>query len=368
VKNILIACALAMLASSIAAATTQNQPASATSSSHGPSFSCIAASDLEKIICADPALADRDRTMASLYTSVRTSALGKGESQEIAEQRKWVKSRNMTCSKGDSKSCLVDSYDTRLNELAIAALFTSHDMAMAELTRQNSKTAPVYEAIYRYATIQDLQARTQAVTPLINPIFEAIHDDPWATQLLADIPDAKAATASDQTFAPFLDVVSVSDYTITLPCRAIVNRPGLIDALSAQYGGAIDGRLIQSDCEATLPATPALSQVRSSAVSVQPFCQGSIRFTLGHNYQKLWIAVRLHQMDLINMANSSPGQKPAPADFLKSHDTEIDKATEELGSYYSNYFDAPVQSAKGDAKNAVKAVLTGAFNLCMSDG
>src|SRR5579863_7779969 len=46
----------------------------------GPSFSCAGAKGLDAVVCGDPTLATRDRTMARLYAAARTGALGWGQS------------------------------------------------------------------------------------------------------------------------------------------------------------------------------------------------------------------------------------------------------------------------------------------------
>lgn len=195
--------------------------------------------------------------MATLFAASQTDAFNQSKSQQLFLQRRWLKMRNEQCSNGDMHSCLVERYDERLNELAVAALFQAPDIALTELDRQNPKSAALYEAIYRYATIDDTAERASVVANLINPAFEVFHGKPWA-QPLSEAEDAHQAASSDKNFSAFLDVASVSGYALTMPCSALVRRPGLIDTLNAVYGGAIDGQLIQSDCEAMTPSLPAV--------------------------------------------------------------------------------------------------------------
>jgi len=328
-----------------------------------PSFSCASPTKIEAAICADPALAARDRTMAVLYAAARGGALASGSSQEESEQKKWLKLRNEGCSKGDLRQCLADAYDDRLQALAVAALFRAHDAAMAELTRENPKSAPIYEAIYGYATIDNPREQAAAVEKLIAPIFATIHDNPWAISQLRDIPDARTAASSDHSFAVFLDVASVSEYTLTLPCGALVRRPGLMQALDSRFGGAIDGDLIQSDCFATMPPLPNLDRIMSAAVSVQPNCEGTIRFSLSRDYDKKRVAVLLHRPDLWKIDNAGEDTHAVDLFRLRNRD-RLDAAVTELATYYSQNFAVSPQTSRTEGIKAVEYLLRGAFDLC----
>jgi uncharacterized protein len=344
----------------------------------GPSFSCGSAkSAIETTICNDAALAARDRTMATLFTASEKDAFNQGTSQQQILQRQWLKTRNEQCANGDMHTCLIATYDDRLNQLAVAALFQAPDVALTELTRQNPKSAALYEAIYRYATIDDTVDRAAVVAKLIDPAFEEFHDKPWAGPL-SDVKDAHDAAASDENFSAFLDVASVSDYALTMPCSALVRRPGLIDALNSVYGGAIDGRLIRSDCEAMTSSPEALDRVTKAAVGAQPFCPGTIRFSLGRNFGKTLVAVRLHRTDLwtARKLDVSPGGQDENNDdlakdmdvphFVARHPVLIRNATDELARYYSNRFGVPSALAEAQARSAVSAIIFGAYDLCES--
>jgi len=331
-----------------------------------PSFSCDKPSALERVICDDPGLSDADRRMAAIYAAARLGALGDGGSQIAHAQKMWLKSRNQTCAAGDVRACLGKEYGVRLSELAVAALFNAPDIALAELKRQNATTFPLYEAMYRYATL-DKPARSQSVTPLIAPVFQAIHDKPQASPL-HDFSDAKSAAASDTAFATFLDVVSVSDYNVTLPCAAIVHRPGLIEALGAIYGGAIDGSLIQSDCESTLPATPKFNSLLVDVGSVQSDCEGTIRFTLGRSYQTTLVKLRLHQLVDLPKATQETREYPASLRFRREHTAQIQAAQEEIAHYYSAHFAVSEKAAADDAATAINVITGSAFDLCAFEG
>jgi uncharacterized protein len=329
---------------------------------HHPSFSCVSPSALEAVICGDPSLADRDRDMAILYAAARAGALGTGVSQEERAQRSWLKSRNEECAKGDAHRCLTIEYNARLNELAVAALFQAPEAALAELNRQYPTSVPIYEAIYRYGTLNQPE-RAETVTSLIAPIFDAIHTKPWASPLKG-IPDAQAAATTDDAFAAFLDVASVSSYTLTLPCAAIVRRPGLVYALDALYGGAIDGQLINSDCESTLPATPKLDSLLAKVVSAQSFCPGTIRFSQGREYQKELVEIRLHRLGEWAGAAPSVSTNAFEERFRSEHEAQMEGAIDELGKHYSVHFSVSEKVAHDDAVKAINSVISGAFDLC----
>src|SRR5437588_326857 len=104
-----------------------------------PSFDCSQAkTTVEVAICGDPELRAGDTLMAELFAAARVSAFGKGPSNELAEQRKWLKSRAAECTgaKGaDWLACLRRVQDQRNADLAVAALFRRPDLALKTLYR-----------------------------------------------------------------------------------------------------------------------------------------------------------------------------------------------------------------------------------------
>lgn len=86
-------------------------PAPLTTPSAGrASFNCNRASTLvERLICADPKLADLDRQMASLYAERRRAQPGSGE-----EQLAWIAGRNRC----PDAACLYDVYQSRIDQLS----------------------------------------------------------------------------------------------------------------------------------------------------------------------------------------------------------------------------------------------------------
>ena len=79
-----------------------------------PSFDCTkAASEAEKLVCTDAELAALDRQLATRYAEAKDA--------DPAMQRGWVKGRDECWKADDVRLCVLESYRTRLVELAIHA-------------------------------------------------------------------------------------------------------------------------------------------------------------------------------------------------------------------------------------------------------
>jgi uncharacterized protein len=79
-----------------------------------PSFDCAkAASEAEKLVCTDAELAALDRQLATRYAEAKDA--------DPAMQRGWVKGRDECWKADDVRLCVLESYRTRLVELAIHA-------------------------------------------------------------------------------------------------------------------------------------------------------------------------------------------------------------------------------------------------------
>lgn len=80
-----------------------------------PSFDCaLAATAIEKVICADPELAQLDQQVANAYRY----RLSNDDDPNMVRmsQRAWIKQRNRECRSGD-KTCLENTYWRRLQKL-----------------------------------------------------------------------------------------------------------------------------------------------------------------------------------------------------------------------------------------------------------
>ncbi|MBD9434600.1 MliC family protein [Pseudoxanthomonas sp. PXM03] len=79
-----------------------------------PSFDCAkAGSEAEKLVCTDAELAALDRQLAARYAEAKDI--------DPAVQRGWVKGRDECWKADDARLCVLESYRTRLVELAIQA-------------------------------------------------------------------------------------------------------------------------------------------------------------------------------------------------------------------------------------------------------
>jgi uncharacterized protein len=339
-----------------------------------PSRSAIAG-----VIAADPDLSARDRTMTILYDAVRLKAPEAGPSPQEERQRHWLKSRDRGCDGAPLRECLVTLYDARLHELASAALFRAPEASLGELARQEPEAAPVYEAIYRYASLDDEAERIDVVARLIVPLLDNIDRTEWA-RAGVDGPDGRSAASSDEAFSAFLAVVSgnlpSNPVPLTMPCTALIRRPALIAALRARYGGAQDGWIPRADCAATMPATPKFDRVTKAAEAQQSFCRGTIRFSTGADLEATLTAIRLHRPDLWRGTAQGSGagatDDTAGGDwhhldephFRAAHRSWIREAKSELTKYYVDRFAVAPEHAEKDAGTAIDTAISGVYSQC----
>src|SRR4051794_12611533 len=212
----------------------------------GPSFDCAAAKDtIDQTICGDSGLAEADRLMARLYSATKVSAFGRGPSNQLVRQREWLKERAKSCGAADIKpfksqaECLNGYYTDRNHALAVAALFSEPELALATLKRLDPEAAPLYEAITLYANARSPPSY------LLQPYFDKFQTDEarsYGRDILADdrIRSPAHELASEQKFAEFLKITSayLRDDPIPrpFPCAAIVRRPGLLAATGPVFG------------------------------------------------------------------------------------------------------------------------------------
>jgi hypothetical protein len=302
------------------------------------------------------------------------SAAGTGPSNELAKQRAWLVTRDRQCAKVRPQAqCLAPLYDDRLYDLALAAFFTSHAAAIAELNRQTPKDVAIYEAIYRYATVDNHDARIKAVAPLIAPTFESTRTHPAQDigggakiperpeQRYQDIPTADAAAASDKNFSAFLDVAfpwAMDHIRAKLPCGTLVRRPGLLAALGERWDPS-------TDCEDVLPPTPVLDHLLDLARNAAPPCEGTIRIDLGYEWEAFMVAKRLN---LHENQGAYPGPGgPAEQRFRRGAKVQIAAAVEEMRHYYAAYFGLAPSEALISAVDAVRGGVSGTF-ACEREG
>ncbi|WP_454725588.1 MULTISPECIES: hypothetical protein [Cupriavidus] len=332
------------------------------------SASCAVGSNVIKAtICGDPELAERERTMEILLAASRLDVSGRGVSQQQALQQKWLREREKACSKGNIRQCVLGRYEWRLQELAVAALFRAPAPALAEMRRTTPDSASIYEAIYRYATIESDQERAEVVGQLIAPALTKIRSNPNSQIPTGD--DAPAELAkSDSGLSGFLQAASMVDHDLTLPCSAIARRPGLIDALDPYFGGRGDSYLIRSDCLTMTPSMPAVEKLKRAAIAVQPECLGSIRFALEREFDKRYVAILLHRMDRLGGEQSDKNRirHAKVARFIARHPSLANDATLRMATYYSHDFGIAPTRAKAEAARAVHVLVDQAHQLCIA--
>jgi uncharacterized protein YecT (DUF1311 family) len=341
----------------------------------GPSFDCSKPSEIEAVICRNPELSADDRHMAALYQAAKPGALGVG-SNELNAQRDWLKDLKKECADGAWKNlhepslrdCVALLYRDRLRALAVATLMTTPETSLSELRQIDPKAAPIYEALFDYASINDAPRRIKAVENLLTPIYAAMDQDARNAfkSAGANAMTAHDAAASDVGFAQFFDISAMfGNVELTWPCEALLKRPGLIAGLGSLWGGAIDGQVPSSDCEAMLPQTPLVAAVSQQAMDAQPVCEGTIRFSTGRDYVKLSDAVLMHRTDVWGPAAPNvDGSGQQQRRFQRKHAAEIVKAEAELSAYYVRYYGIARDKAQGEAASAIEALIGGAFGYC----
>ena len=272
-------------------------PRRAAAASPGPSFDCSMPFEIEALICGDPELSAADRRLAAFYVIAKAGVLGRGSNQ-LAVQRHWLKQRDTSCANGAWKinfkslrSCVVGEYDERLEQLAIADLMARPKESLAEIGRISPKALPLYQAALDYAAIDDPDRRIEVVEADLTPVYATMDANTRAHMGPPYHSPATAheAAASDGNFSTFFVVyatLGLDHQGLAWPCAVLVKRPNLIAGLGSHFGGAIDGNIPGSDCEAALPPTAEVTALANEANRAQPFEQGTLRFSTGRDYIK----------------------------------------------------------------------------------
>jgi uncharacterized protein len=110
-RSPLVAASLAAVAFALAGAPSRDAAAQ-------PSFDCTkATSSVEITICSDPSLSALDVRMAQLYQRARRNPRVDRKAL-LASQREWWKFRESQCGRSRrAAECLIDVYNTRIDEL-----------------------------------------------------------------------------------------------------------------------------------------------------------------------------------------------------------------------------------------------------------
>ena len=341
----------------------------------GPSFSCAGATDVDAVVCKDARLSLDDRRLTALYAAARPAVIGAAESQQQTWQRKWLKDTHTQCAATawakhaaykTQRDCIADAYESRLSELATAALFSDHADAMAVIRDSTPADAPIYEAIYQYVTVDDARARAAKVVPLIAPVYAGLDADHKTAFTDNGGPaNAADAVASDAAFGTFVNVtVSELEHSVMWPCAAFVKRPGLLDALGPMYGSTRDNFLPQTDCdEMTAPQIAPFNDFMMTTLQNAPDCGGTIRFAGGREFYRMRTAALLHRPEQWAKFKAADGGKPESA-FNKKHAADIARAQTTLATYYVQVLHLDTATANRDAGRITGILINQAYNLC----
>lgn len=340
---------LILLASANGPAAAQSRPQTSS-----PSFACTAGgSVVERIICADPKLAAEDRLMVRLYSFARISAFGRGESNQPAAQREWLKSRDEACATShDPQKCLSSSYAERNERLALAVLFSRPEVALPELRRLDPEAAPMFEAIFLYSSSPKLgDAERRRVIALLERY--ATTPGGWG--------EPGAAVTSDAAFAEFIGVRSAGmtgeNYGRAFPCAAMIRKPKLIEATEPRFGSTMDNFVIQSDCPDTLPPLPKFSALVEKRIAGMSDCGGgSIRFAYYRSFWNAALAARL-----ATKAQLRAGRTKAIARRRNVTNAAVTAAISELSAYYQRYGRADTRQAPRLARKMIYEMLEQAW-------
>ena len=332
------------------------------SSSNGPSFDCTGAKGNDAVICGNAELSALDRDLAKFYALSKTSAFGSGPSNELAMQRQWLKSRDC---KGDTAAqvkCLKDNYQGRLIDLAEVLLFAAHDDAMAVLRRNDARIAAIYEAQYRYVTVDDAAKRSAAVAQALTPFYAGLEAEDKAS-LKDDKLDTPALAAAHFTDFVVEAGVRLGNQT-TWSCTALIRRPEILDAEGSQFGSTMDNFIPGDDCGVTLPPMPHFDDLVQSAFSEPSLCDGTLRYAAYRDGEQVETATRLHRTSYWKSDPLDADGARLQAKFRKAHAALEAQAIRELTDYYVQWFKLTPAQAATDAKRAVDAQYAHLFVGC----
>ena len=368
--------AFALLATLVLASLGPLAPSAArAATSDGPSFDCAKATQpVEKAICGDPRLASADRLMAQLYPAAsKTSAYGNGPSNEVKAQRAWLKERDVcfTGEAADVNTCILNAYNRRNGDLAVALLVSDPKTALDTLKTLSPAMSPLYEALTISLALPsgkdwaDPSHDTDraALVKVATPFMEAFKTDEARSYGRDILKDAGIVTADDvgkseKAFVSFLNVtpafVSDGSESLTIPCAAILKRPALVDATASVFGSSLDNFVPSTDCEQTLPPLPKLDELDARLLKTWPDCEGTIRFAAYRSYQQSVDLARLGISD-------ASGTEQEPAKRPKSVSAALVTAAQgELATYYATYRNLSADKASALAEQMIGKIIANA--------
>jgi hypothetical protein len=107
----------------------------------------------------------------------------------------------------DTRTCIENHCKWNLGSLAPEALFADHTLAISALTRNLPETAPLYEAIYVYASANDPSERLSKLETIL---AQTLHDQKAKPSGLAftKLNSVKDIASSDDAFTDFIGFAS----------------------------------------------------------------------------------------------------------------------------------------------------------------
>jgi hypothetical protein len=114
-----------------------------------------------------------------------------------------------------------------------------------------------------------------------------------------------------------------------------------------------------------LPDLPRLAELVSKTHATQAVCQGTLRISIGRDYEQMLTAIRLHRIEFWtpgNKRDSYHDEQERP--FRAAHQADITAAEKELADYYVRMFHAQQRAAETDARGAINAAVVRAFYHC----
>lgn len=330
-----------------------------------PSFSCDKATALEKVICEDNTLSQKDQQVADFYSIAYHHAIMNDPSGLVTAQRKWIRDRNKECAGGNRPvlQCLNSYYDERLLDLAINNLFSDHDKALDEISRQYPQLKKIYQAIYDFTTIKNYKIRTQRVAQDISVAFDMVSDD--QVILFNNIKNVTDAARSANNLGSVFWVISASQYgqhsnPLHIPCEAFIKQPETIIWLEPRAGGAIDSQTPYSNCEDVMPRLKHVDALQEKAYQMQDVAnEGTNRFSYGAMARGDYSALlthsiaALHSHDRVDFGREDKNTTA----FLKNNEPESGLALAELSHHYQKYFNTPAALANTQAQHDLNLFL-----------
>jgi uncharacterized protein len=311
---------------------------------NGASFDCaMAKTIIEKKVCNNPEISQMDNSISQLFKGAKVSALGYGASNQLQQQRDWIKARNNCINSNDNvDNCLKYQHSSRIIELAVANLFTDYANSIAQIEKIQPANVPFYRAIHSYIALLQSNSRDTAILEDLKPFYNKIQKDyEYPASVLADEVKIFAdIVKSDKSFGTSITILGIaSDEQLIMPCAAIYKKPEIISVLSAYFGSSYDGQLIRDDCDANLPPLPKFNALNGKIINAMPICEGTMRFAVYRENAKNFSAIKLGRFDLLADKKSLAKKQSAKTmKFTIKNANLYNAALSELVIYYQNYF------------------------------